>query len=94
MAETRNSVEEGTVSLVTALFSHSVAAQLYMERLTLDAIAELIAKKYVEEHFAEIVSRLQQSAIVNLALARAGAGISQYLQPSPVNGQRGGSDPR
>ena len=46
-------------------------------------VASAIADKFIEEHYAEIVSRLDQNAIANLAVADAGKKIAEEIQRRP-----------
>jgi hypothetical protein len=43
-------------------------------------IAEEIAKRYVAEHYSEIVAGIDQQAIAALAIANAGVAINKTLQ--------------
>lgn len=42
--------------------------------------AQLIAKKYVKDNYAEIASKLSQQAIANLAVAAAGKAIAEEIK--------------
>lgn len=46
-------------------------------------IAQSVADKYVEEHYAEIAARLDQNAIANSAIAEAGKKIAEEIQRKP-----------
>jgi len=50
----------------------------------LHTIAEKVAERYVEEHFAELTSRLDQNAIANLAIAEASKKIAEEIRTQPV----------
>jgi hypothetical protein len=47
-------------------------------------VAEKIAERYVEEHYAEIVAKLDQQAIANLAVADSGKKIAEEIRTRPV----------
>jgi predicted transcriptional regulator len=46
-------------------------------------IACAIADRYVAEHYAEIMAKLDQNAIANLAIAEAGKKIAEEIQRVP-----------
>ena len=62
----------------TALLNESMA--LALTRI----IAEKIAERYVEEHFAEVAALLDQNAIANLAIAEAGQRIAKVIHERQV----------
>ncbi|SRR6266851_2929861 len=47
-------------------------------------VAEKIADKYVEEHYAELAAKLDQQAIANLAIADSGKKIAKEIRTRPV----------
>jgi hypothetical protein len=47
-------------------------------------IAAQIAERYVTEHYAEIVSKFDQNAIANLAVADAGKKIAEEIRTQPM----------
>jgi hypothetical protein len=47
-------------------------------------VAEKIAERYVQEHYAEIVAKLDQQAIANLAVADSGKKIAEEIRTRPV----------
>ena len=49
----------------------------------LKKIAETVAEKFVEEHYAEIAAKLDQNAIANLAIAEASKKIAEEIQRRP-----------
>jgi hypothetical protein len=49
-----------------------------------NAIVEEVAKRYVEEHYAEIAAKLNQEAIANLAVAESGRKIAEELRAKPT----------
>ena len=50
----------------------------------LHTIAEKVAERYVEEHFAELSAKLDQNAIANLAIADASKKIAEEIRTHPV----------
>lgn len=50
----------------------------------LNEIVQQIAKKYVEENYAQLVSKLDQQAIANLAVADSGKKIAEEIRTRPV----------
>jgi hypothetical protein len=50
----------------------------------LNLIAEKIAEKFVNENYAELVSKLDQQAIANLAVADSGKKIAEEIRTRPV----------
>ena len=50
----------------------------------LHLVAEKIADRYVEEHYAEIVAKLDQQAIANLAIADSGKKIAEEIHTRPT----------
>lgn len=77
----RNSTEYSTMYEVTLpdtfLFSDQFAYEVVRQ------IAEAVATKYVDEHYAEIAALLDQNAIANLAIADAGKKIAEEIQRRP-----------
>jgi hypothetical protein len=61
----------------TALIDRSLATEIFSR------IAAMIAERYVEEHFAEIVAKLDQNAIANLAVADAAKKIAEEIRMRP-----------
>jgi hypothetical protein len=68
---------------------HLVATfeQIFCRSMTHEIIrqvAEKVAERYVEEHYAEIVAKLDQQAIANLAVADSGKKIAEEIRTRPV----------
>src|SRR5271167_3879576 len=55
-----------------------------MPAAILAKIAQAVADRYVEEHYAEIAARLDQNAIANLAIAEASKKIAEEIRTRPV----------
>lgn len=47
-------------------------------------VVQQIAKRYVEENYAQLVSKLDQQAIANLAVADSGKKIAEEIRQRPV----------
>jgi hypothetical protein len=50
----------------------------------LNEIVRQIAEKFVEENYASLVSKLDQQAIANLAIADSGKKIAEEIRTRPV----------
>lgn len=50
----------------------------------IDEIVRLTAKRYVEEHYTDLVAKLDQQAIANLAVADAGKKIAEEIRVKPT----------
>ena len=60
-----------------------LSPKLYAEFLY-QRIGELVAERYVAEHYAELVAKLDPQAIANLAIADAGKKIAEEIRTRPV----------
>ena len=58
-------------------------SRAYLEYLT-SVVAEKIAEKFVEENYSELISKLDQQAIANLAVADSGKKIAEEIRTRPV----------
>jgi hypothetical protein len=47
-------------------------------------VVEKIAERFVQENYAELVSKLDQQAIANLAIADSGKKIAEEIRTRPV----------
>ena len=66
------------VKIPAAMFVSCLENQLICE------ITRAIAEKFVEENYAEIVSKLDQTAIANLSIAEASKKIAEEIHTRPV----------
>lgn len=70
------------VSLM-ATFDQNQMLSSEMVRFLFEEVAALVAQRYVEEHYAELVANLDQQAISNLAIADAGKKIAEEIRSQP-----------
>lgn len=68
---------------ITAMFQDTVSINANFAIEILGEIATKIADRYVEEHYAEIVAKLDQNAIASLAIADAGKKIAEEIRSKP-----------
>ena len=73
---------EGTVTIATKCSLLDVFEAHTAYRIA-DKIADAIATRYVEEFYGEIVAKLDQNAIANLAIAEASKKIAEEIQRQP-----------
>lgn len=71
-------------STICAKFSQDILSGGAVRFELLSRIIGLIAERYVEEHYSEIVAKLDQNAIANLAVADAGKKIAEEIRTRPV----------
>jgi len=57
---------------------------ILMGSALLTEIVQQLARKFVEENYAQLVSKLDQQAIANLAVADAGKKIAEEIRTRPV----------
>lgn len=67
---------------LAATFENAICGS--MPSAIMKLVAEKIAERYVDEHYAEIVARLDQQAIANLAVADSGKKIAEEIRTRPV----------
>lgn len=68
---------------ICAKFSPYATIQ-YLKEAILDKIASAIAERYVADHYVDIIAKLDQNAIANLAVADAGKKIAAEIRTHPV----------
>ena len=78
-ASAANSLEDKIV--VTAVFDKY---PVLMGDAILHEVVHLIAERFVEENYASLVSKLDQQAIANLAVADSGKKIAEEIRQRPV----------
>lgn len=71
-------------SIISAKFPETASINSHLAIQILEECAHLIAKRYVDEHYGEIVARLDQNAIARLAIADAGKKIAEEIRSSPT----------
>jgi len=69
---------------IAASFSPSQCVTARFPDFLIDKVVTLIAERYVSEHYAEIITKLDQQAIANLAIADAGKKIAEEIRTRPV----------
>ena len=74
----------GSGMTVVAKIPSSIFLDDYGARILEHEICRAVAEKYVAEHYAEIVAKLDQNAIANLAVADAGKKIAEEIRTRPV----------
>lgn len=67
--------------VVSAVFENFPAL---MGAAVLDEVVHLIAEKFVKENYGELVAKLDQQAIANLAVADSGKKIAEEIRTRPV----------
>lgn len=55
-----------------------------LNKAVFEEIVAIVANRYVDAHFAEIVAKLDQNAIVNLAVAQCAKMIAEEIQRKPT----------
>jgi hypothetical protein len=73
---------DSTKATISATFEETIAASVPFA--IYEEIVRLIAQRYVEENYAEIVSKLDQQAIANLAIADSGKKIAEEIRVRPT----------
>jgi len=73
---------DDTKITLAATFQDAICHQMPMALMRL--VAEKIAERYVEENYTEIVAKLDQQAIANLAVADASKKIAEEIRMRPV----------
>lgn len=68
---------------IPQVFSEAVAAAIVGE------ISHLVAERYVAEHYAEIVAKLDQGAIANTLLAEAAERVREQMEKGVAHHVRG-----
>jgi hypothetical protein len=64
---------------VTATFTESLIPEMILR-----LVVEKIAERYVEERYLELIAKLDQGAIANLAVAEASKKIAEEIRMRPV----------
>jgi hypothetical protein len=69
------------------IFTTSISPSAMMEVRTTDAIlhriVELVAEKYVQENYPQLVAKIDQQAIANLVIAESGKKIAEEIRLTP-----------
>ncbi len=73
---------DSKINIVATIDQYTIARDL--PHAIFREIAERIAARYVDEHFAEIAAQLDQNAIANLAVAEAGKKIAEEIRSRPT----------
>jgi hypothetical protein len=76
------------ITLLQAVISEHAMAQIYAEKTLLEEILKLLAAKYVEDHYQEIVAGLNQKAIANLAINEIAKIVAERIQNPPQTVKR------
>jgi hypothetical protein len=83
--ETMSPIDPGGVGVtLVAKISSVDLLDMAGTRMLEREICRVIAEKYVVEHYAEIVAKLDQNAIASLAIADAGKKIAEEIRVQPV----------
>jgi hypothetical protein len=76
------------ITLLQAVVSDHAMMQKYAENALLEEILKLLAAKYVEDHYQEIVAGLNQKAIANLAISEIAKIVAERIQNPPQTVKR------
>ena len=74
---------EGDTTVVKAKFNTMDVVRDYTVKAIVDRICQAVADRYVLEHYPELVAKLDQNAIANLAIAEASKKIAEEIQRQP-----------
>lgn len=74
---------DGGMALI-AKFDASTCMQISQNLDMIDRVAHLVAERYVKENYSALTAGLDQTAIVNLAIAHAGKHIAEQIAARPV----------
>lgn len=74
----------GDTTLMAKIPDVTVMIDDYMGRDLLHEVIRQIAERYVSEHYTELVSKLDQQAIANLAVAESGRKIAEEIRSRPT----------
>lgn len=66
---------------VAATFDENVS--MFSEMIFREVVSK-VAQRYVEENYPELVAKLDQQAIANLAIAESGKKIAEEIKTRPV----------
>lgn len=68
---------------LAATVSSMELIESYAAKVLIDRIVDLIAQRYVEENYPQVVAKLDQQAIANLVIAESGKKIAEEIRLTP-----------
>ena len=69
---------------IMATFDQEALGAVQMVEFIIGEIGRLVAERYVEENYGELVGKMDQQAIANLAIADAGKKIAEEIRLKPT----------